>query len=145
MHPIAKKYFDLPNEKQRKVQIFLCEKALAVWECCVTTNRTYIETVAGTKQELEQVLPREAFYSVLEGQDNYSVSERYREPICALQDEDLVLEEPALSAYYAIYNLYVSTFIDREIDSWVIVNQAIASLGVENAIANLESAINETP
>ncbi len=142
MNPVVKKYFELPKDQQKRIQIFLCEKALSVWEKEITTNRSYTESVTGTIQQLDHHLPREAFDSVICEADHYSVRERYQEPICALQDEDLVLPEPALSAYYAIYNLFVSSFINRSMDTWVIVNQALASLGPENAIDNLDKAIN---
>ena len=55
------------------------------------------------------------------------VERRYAEPITALQDEDFVLPDHIAYSYYAIYNLFRKYALRMDIDSWLIVNQALSS------------------
>jgi hypothetical protein len=64
------------------------------------------------------------------GQGSADVQARYREPIVALQDDDLELPEEIEYAYYAVYNLFLRHGLAEPIDDWLIVNQAVSSLGV---------------
>jgi len=145
MHKAASRYLEMNRLEQKNIQVLLCRRALEIWERDNPNNCQYRESVVGTIQELETSLPRLALESVIAGRDLYSVKERYREPICALQDEDLILPEPSLSAYYAIYNLFKSCVLGAEIDNWLVVNQALSSLGEKDAVSNLELVLNEAP
>jgi hypothetical protein len=88
----------------------------------------YVEGVAGTRQTVDPTLPQDALEAVRTGSDLRDVARRYGEPIAALQDEDWRPPEPILFAYYSIYNLFEKYDQARDIDDWLIPNQALASL-----------------
>ena len=144
MHPAAEKFFAMSKEQQRAVHLRLCEQALGVWQRHYSpgTRPTYQETITGTVQELDVDLPSEALACSRAGKDQAQVQSRYSEPITALQDDDLVLPEQALYAYYAIYNLFRAHVIGVPLDPWLIVNQALSALGPEADVA-LERAVDK--
>lgn len=141
MHLAAQRYFELSPQQQRRVQVALCEQALSVWDSLCSGEIRYKESVAGTTQSLDLALPREALLAVKSGAAAPEIDHRYLEPLAALQDEDLALDPKAEFAFYAIRNLFVSVVLNREVDAWLIPNQALSAIGKEHAIAALESAL----
>jgi sulfur relay (sulfurtransferase) DsrF/TusC family protein len=103
----------------------------------------YQESVAGSTQTLDCLLPREALAAVRAGTDAASIGQRYLEPIAALQDDDLVLPEAAQFAYYAIYNVFQRYVRERKMDEWTIVNQALASAGTPDPGSVLSDVLRE--
>jgi hypothetical protein len=144
MHPSAAKFLAMPSVQQRAVHLRLLDHAMAVWEqhFSAVANPAYIESVAGTTQELDIGLPSEALAAIHEQRDPTNIAARYREPIASLQDSDLVLPEPAEFAYYAIYNGFFLHVVGRKVDPWIIVNQVLSAVGQEQAIPVLDSAVN---
>ena len=145
MHDAAKQFLALDEAKKRVACIHLCELALRVWEsnfpegCQVA----YQESVAGSTQTLDCLLPREALAAVRAGTDAASIGQRYLEPIAALQDDDLVLPEAAQFAYYAIYHVFQRYVRERKMDEWTIVNQALASAGTPDPGSVLSDVLRE--
>ena len=76
---------------------------------------------------MDLALPCDAFRAAREGCDAAKVAERYLEPITAMEDEDLKFPENIAFAYYSIYNLFCKYTRHRDIDDWIIVNQALSS------------------
>ncbi|MCK5543490.1 MAG: hypothetical protein KAI40_12440 [Desulfobacterales bacterium] len=144
MHPIAERYFSLNKEKQKQVHIWLCCLAYEKWLAYVTERKlvNYQESVCGTIQIIDYSLPKEAITTVKNGKDDNDIASRYQEPIAAIQDEDLKFSDDMELAYYAIYNLFNFHIKKSLDDSWLIVNQALAGLGEEDAMVNLKTAIN---
>lgn len=115
------------------MHIELCKQALLVWDdyCKAQENLAYVETVCGTKQTIDRGLPDAAIRSVIAGKDLENIASRYREPITAMQDDDLRFPNAIQFAYYAIYNLY-NRYVRSELDDdWLIVNQALSAHGNE--------------
>lgn len=130
MNSTAEKYQLLNRDKQKAIQYKLCEKALVVWKKNCPSNGTYIEYVTGTTQSIDFNLPKNALTSVKENRDIADVENRYLEPITALQDDGLQLNEVAQYAFYAIYNLFGLHIKKKELDSLLIINQSISALGI---------------
>ncbi len=107
----------------------LCKHALEKWNLYATAQKKieYVETVVGTRQEVDKQLPSDSLVSTKQGLDSLNVANRYQEPIAALQDEDLTFPEYITFAYYAIYNLFKKYAEKRVVDDWLIVNQALSS------------------
>ena len=126
---LADEFFALTPEQKRSVHFALCEHALAKWDLYIKTHDqiVYVETVAGTRQEVDKQLPFDSFISAKQGSDSQNIAKRYREPIVAMQDEDLIFPENVTFAYYAIYNLFKKYTGKEFVDDWLIVNQALAS------------------
>lgn len=146
MHPAAEAFFNFPPERQRNVHLRLLEHALAVWESHypLDARPTYIESVAGSCQELDTGLPREALAAIQDGCDPAGIEGRYLEPIIALRDKDLVLPDAVEYAYYAIYNGFRLHGQRQDIDAWLIVNQALASLERGQVAAVLQDAVDNS-
>jgi hypothetical protein len=119
----------LDGSCRRAVQLALCQHALGVWEAYLRHHgpREYVDSVVGMDHCVDNALPRDALASVEAGVDRASVAQRYREPIVALQDDDLELPDHVELAYYAIYNLYRGAIEGAAIDDWLIVNQALSA------------------
>jgi len=79
------------------------------------------------QHEVDIGLPADALRSARAGVDLANVASRYREPIVAMQDDDLNFPEPVEFAYYAIYNCFRKHACGEDIDPWLIVNQALSS------------------
>lgn len=143
MHSAAENYFSLPKEGKKRVQIALCSRAYEAWLCHATDLGPveYRESVAGTMQQVDRGLPRDAIHAAATGRDDTSVEQRYLEPLAAMQDGDLGWSAAMDTAYYAIFNLYQFHVAEKLTDSWVIVNQALSALGEENAAENLRAAV----
>jgi hypothetical protein len=135
----ADEFYDLPVEQRCSVHLILCERALNTW-LSYSRNRgplEYVESVVGTHQVVDQQLPYDAFTAVLIGLDVQEIETRYREPISAMQTEDLEFPEAVTFAYYAIYNLFQKYTLHAVIDDWLIVNQALASETDRDSIKQL--------
>ena len=144
MHPTAATFLAMSSEQQRAVHLRLLDHALAIWRqyFSAVAKPTYIESVAGTTQELDVRLPSEALAAIHEQRDQANIAARYREPIVSLRDSDLVLPESAEFAYYAVYNAFCLYVVGRKIDPWTIVNQVLSAVGEEQAISVLDAAVN---
>ncbi len=136
---LADEFFVLSPEQRRSVHFTLCEHALGKWNLYAKAQNKieYVETVAGTRQEVDKKLPFDSFSSTLQGIDLLNVAERYKEPIVALQDDDLTFPENITFAYYAIYNLFKKYVKIEVVDDWLIVNQALSTEDDSEAWATL--------
>jgi hypothetical protein len=143
VHPAARRFFDLPKEAKRRVQVDLCRRALTVWEEHVrlTPDLSYVEGVVGTRQEVDGSLPRAALEVVAAMEASPAVAERYLEPITALNDRDLELPEPVEYAYCAVYNLFRKYAGGSDVDDWLIVNQALSAYPQERWFELLEASL----
>ena len=142
IHPAAQAFMSMSAEQKQTVHLRVCERALEVWEQHFPRGSvfTYRESVAGTTQELDVLLPTEALISIRNGRDLANIESRYREPIAALHDLDLELPDKAEFAYYAIYNAFNLYVCAKPMDEWLIVNQALSSVGENNAVRLFEEA-----
>src|SRR3954451_21092389 len=129
MQTLADQFLALPSEQRKAAQILLAEHALAKWVAHVSSmgHLQYQEMVTGTIQVVDKNLPADALECVRIGRDNGNVRERYMEPITAIGDEDFKLPDPIEFAYFAIYNLFEKYVMQKPVDDWLIVNQAISS------------------
>jgi len=118
----------LSPSKKKKLQLIACEYSLVVWnEFWPSVDLSYTDSVVGMNHEVDTELPLEAYYAVKLDDYSQSISNRYREPITAMQDWDLEFPPRIEFAYYSIYNLYQKYGDKREIDDWLIINQALSS------------------
>lgn len=118
--------------QKRKVHIYLARVALTQWKKLSESGvvpHSYIESVVGTKQDVDLDLPSKAVDCVVKNAGVSAIEKQYKEPICALQDDDWKLPKEASYAYYAIYNAFQKYALNKEVDDWLIVNQALSSLG----------------
>lgn len=141
MHPVAQSYLKMDPADQKKVQLLLCERAREVWEALVPPNLKYHESVAGSEQVFDVQLPRRVLHAVLSGRDDRDLDLSYREPLAALQDDDIALPKRAEFAYYSIRNLFVEHILHRPTDPWLIINQALAAIGEDRAVPAFEQAV----
>jgi len=88
----------------------------------------YIDSVVGMRHEVDARLPHDALRSAQAGADLAEVQQRYREPIAAMQDDDLGFPDPVAFAYYSIHNCFRRHALGEQLDPWLIVNQALASI-----------------
>jgi hypothetical protein len=134
MPDLAKTFLSLNNEQKHFVHLELCRNALSVWENYVARfdEISYVESVVGTFQIVDKLLPKDAFEAVIIGKDSMNIDNRYSEPINAMQDEDLEFPDNIKFAYYAIYNLFNKYILQQNIDDWLICNQALAAETVED-------------
>jgi hypothetical protein len=129
----AESFQRLTPERQRQVHLLLCEEALGVWNAYAAEHAPirYSDSVVGMRHKVDLRLPRDALRSAQAGTDLADVERRYQEPIVAMQDDDLEFPRPIKFAYYAIYNCFRRHALANEIDAWLIVNQALASIDHE--------------
>lgn len=140
-------FFGLDAVDRRRVQLALCRNALEVWEAYAGSQSpiSYHDSIVGMPHVVDVGLPRDAFTGAVARTDVRSVVDRYAEPIAALQDGDLELPDHIEFAWYAIYNLYQKYVLDRAVDDWLIVNQALsAESDPERWPVLLEEAINSS-
>lgn len=144
MDPIKKRYFDLTPDRKKLVQIELCLKVYNLWLEYLYEKSIfeYKRTVTGTTQIIDYYLPKNAIEAVISGKDILNISERYQEPITALQDDDLVFTDGMKMAYYSIYYLYQYHITCKLNDSWIVVEQALLALAQKDTVALLERAID---
>jgi hypothetical protein len=130
MHATIEAFMAMSAEQKRSVHLQLCGHALKVWEKHFPpgSGLAYRESVVGTLQFLETGLPREALESIREGRDLAYIEDAYGEPIAALYDDDLKLPEPAMYAYYAIYNAFQLHVLGKAVDPLLIVKQALSAV-----------------
>lgn len=123
----------LTPERQRKVHLRLCDESLGVWRAYAAEHAPlrYADSVVGMRHEVDARLPHDALRSAQNGADIADVQDRYREPIAAMQDDDLEFPDPVEFAYYAIYNCFRRHALGEQIDPWLIVNQALSSIDDE--------------
>jgi hypothetical protein len=126
---LAETFHQLTPGHQRQVHLALCEHALAVWVGYVKTRAPicYTDSVVGMRHEVDIELPADALRSARAGADLANVKSRYREPIVAMQDDDLMFPDPVTFAFYAIYHCFKKHACREDIDPWLIVNQALSS------------------
>jgi len=132
MNEIAKKFFALSEGVKKKVHISMAEPSLNNWKSFVENGEvplSYRESVVGTVQVVDPELPERALEAIKSQSSGEKIAKDYQEPICSMQDEDWVFNDDAQMAYYAIYNTFSKYVEHKEIDDWVIVNQALSSLG----------------
>ena len=134
------RFLGLSAECKKAVQIDLCKQALSIWNSfCDEKDRSlkYIETVCGTEQVVDVSLPSAAVEAVLEGSDSARVESRYKEPIVAMQDDDLILPDNIELGYYSIYNLFRRYISSGCEDDWLIANQALSAHGENSDYADI--------
>jgi hypothetical protein len=73
--------------------------------------RSYRDSVVGLRHELDRDLLTDALDCVRAGRPRADVTERFREPVCALTDGDLVLPPEVEEALVTVHALY------RELDA----------------------------
>ena len=124
----ADAFLALPPGDQRRIHLALCRDALAVWMAYVAAEGPirYNDSIVGMLHEVEPGLPADALRSAEAGADLADVDVRYREPITALQDDDLSFPGPVGLGYYALYNCFQRYACGASIDPWIIVQQALA-------------------
>ena len=128
MNDTIREFQALSASKKKKLQLIACEYSLVVWnEFWPSVDLSYTDSVVGVIHEVDTKLPLEAYHAVKLDDYNQSISNRYREPITAMQDTDLEFPFRIQFAYYSIYNLYQKYGDKREIDDWLIINQALSS------------------
>lgn len=122
-------FLSLSAEKKRLVQFELCAKALGVLNAYLaeTGEIRYVESIAGTRQLVDPKLPSNAFESAQKGENLFDAENRFAEPITALHYEDLEFPSYIEFAFYSIYNLFQKYVLNRKIDDWLIVNQALSA------------------
>lgn len=126
---LREEFLNLSVEKRRFVHLELCENALSVLENYFAENSEikYVESVVGTLQIFDAKLPPDALDAARNGENLHNVDYRFAEPISALQDDDLELPDNIELAFYSIYNLFQKYVMKRQIDDWIIVNQALSA------------------
>ena len=129
MPTLADKFAELSPDAQRRVHFVLGRHALEKWRDYCTANPVmhYVESVCGTDQSVDVSLPDDAFACAERACDDRQVAKRYREPIAAMQDDDLEIPETMAFAFYAIYNLFNKYAKNEPVDAWLIVNQSLSS------------------
>lgn len=139
-------YLNLNDSERFKVQLSLCQKALAYWEKQVRLEGplSYVEGVVGTYQKVDLNLPADALTSVRSKRDTASVQKRYLEPLSALQDDDLEWSGPVTLAFYAIYNAFCLHVLNRNIDKMLIIKQALAIVPESERLKFLNEAIHQS-
>ena len=139
------RFLALSPPERRVVHELLVEQALARWKAHAGKEGEirYRETVTGTEQIVDAGLPEDAVRAVRSGEGVDAVNRRYGEPSTALQDSDLSFPEPVEFAYYAILNYFRKYALQRDVDDWVIVNQAVSSLDERKWEDTLRSAIEK--
>lgn len=138
-------FLALSPPERRVVHELLVEQALARWKAHAEKEGEirYRETVVGTEQIVDASLPADAVRAVRTGEGVEAVDGRYGEPTAALQDNDLSFPEPVEFAYYAILNYFRKYALQRDVDDWLIVNQAVSSVDEREWEGTLRRAIEK--
>lgn len=144
MHALAAAYFNLTAKQKKQIHVILCQQALAIWQTYTEqhTPLTYIESVVGTYQTVDNTLPQDALGAIQAGHDNAQVADRFLEPLAALQDHDWEMPPNIEFAYYAILNAFRLHVLKQPIEPWLIVNQALAAISEEQALDTLQQALD---
>ena len=140
-------FLSLSAEKRRFIHFELCKNALEILNkyFAETGKIKYVESVIGTIQIVDSKLSSDAFESAQKGENLHNADYRFAEPIAALQDDDLSFPANILFGFYSIYNLFQKYVLQRNIDDWLIVNQALsAEINEEKWTELLETAIKNS-
>jgi hypothetical protein len=123
------RFIALSPTERSVVHGILVRLALGRWKAYVAGEGPirYRESVTGTEQVVDAALPADALAAVRSGGDVGAVAARYGEPVTALQDDDLAFPDPVEFAFYAIYNFFQKYGLGKDVDDWLIVNQAASS------------------
>ncbi len=143
----AEEFLSLSDAKKRFVHFELCKNALEILNNYFkeTGEIKYVETIAGTLQIVDPELPSDAFESAQNGENLFDTDYRFAEPIAALHDEDLEFPNHIEFAFYSIYNLFQRYVLNRNVDDWLIVNQALsAEISEEKWTELLKNAIEKS-
>lgn len=118
----------LSEVRQREVHLALCGQSLLIWQEYISAgcSLAYVDSVVGMRHTIDDNLPSDAMESVRRGTDVANVNERYKEPIVAMHDGDLNFPDHVEFAYYSIYNCFQKYVAGADINSWLIVNQALS-------------------
>ena len=128
MNKTIRDFRALSASKKKELHLIVCQHSLDVWnQFWPNVSLLYTDSVVGMCHEVDCELPSEAFYAVKLGNYKQSIVDRYMEPITAMQDWDLEFPSSMKFAYYSIYNLYQKYGNKREVDDWLIINQALSS------------------
>jgi len=148
MTDLRQTFLSLEPGAKRRVHMLLCENALSQWQSFAIERRRirYVDSVVGGRHEVELELPSEALRSVANAREDVAdVEQRYAEPITAIHDHDLKFPDHIEFAYYSIYNLFRKYALGKEVDDWLVVNQAIAAEPDQSSWASLlEIAIKKS-
>lgn len=145
---LVERFLELDAERRKSIHKFVCQKALEAWQLFVSEagQISYNDSVVGLYHVVDASLPADAFHEAFEASNSYSagiVSQRYLEPITALQDTDLELPDGFDLAYYSIYNAFRKYALGEKMDDWLIVTQALAVLPEDEWNFALESALRQ--
>jgi hypothetical protein len=142
---LRERFLSLSPPQQRIVHDLLVEQALARWQAHAEEKGEirYRETVTGTEQIVDASLPEDAVRAVRTGEAVDTVNRRYGEPSTALQDNDLSFPDAVEFAYYAVLNYFRKYALQRDVDNWLIVNQAVSSVDERKWEDTLRSAIEK--
>ncbi|WP_163932753.1 hypothetical protein [Paraferrimonas sp. SM1919] len=129
MRELYDKFISLDAEAKKKAHIKACGYSLAAWDSFVQKGKglSYRDSVVLMKHHIDQSLPSGALQAVIDGEAKKEISEKYLEPIAALQDMDWEPPEHIEYAFYSIYNLYRKYCEASDIDDWLIINQCLSS------------------
>lgn len=143
-------FLQLSDDARKKVHQFLCAKALESWMRFADSkkNISYCDSVVGMAHNIDFQLPSDAFQTAFgdcEKATSDAIAQRYLEPITALQDMDLEFPDEMEFAYYAIYNAFLKYARLKNIDDWLIVNQALsAAATMEECRLLLQNTLDTT-
>jgi len=129
MQELYDKFISLDAEAKKKAHIKACSYSLAAWDAFVQQGKklSYRDSVVMMKHQIEETLPNDALQAIINSAPREEISDKYLEPIAALQDMDWEPPEHIEYAYYSIYNVYRKYGEDADIDDWLIINQCLSS------------------
>lgn len=142
---LAESFLCLPYNARKQVHRLLCAQALELWREFIKREQpiSYVDSVVGMAHKVDFDLPSAAFdaaFAHCPNQESEKITQRYLEPIAALQDMDLEFPDPILMSYYAVYNAFCKYARHENIDEWLIVSQALAT-NRDRARENLQAAL----
>lgn len=134
---LKEKLLELPINTRLLFLACLCGHSLKVVKKYfrISSNRCYVDTVVGMTHTVDIILPSRALSLIKSNSGNPSLDSlnqmrnEYNEPIVALQDGDLEIDDEAvIFGYYAIYNLILYALNpEDEKQMMLMVNQAFSS------------------
>ena len=133
MKELYDKFISLDAEAKKKAHIKACCYSLSVWDKFILDGQylNYSDSVLSIKHRIEEGLPKNALQAIMDNAPSKEISELYLEPISALQDMDWETPEHIEYAYYSIYNAYRKYCEGFDIDDWLIINQSLSSVIME--------------
>lgn len=128
----------LPQHRRYQALVVAARDALEVWRTFRSGGARieYHDSVVGQHHVVDDALPERAFGAtelVLAGRDwDLHILGQYREPIVAMQDDDLEFPDKVEFAYYAIYNLLRIVANDKHApDEDLVMSQVSGAVEVE--------------